>query len=94
MRLSDWLYENNWKCGISYSTGKTASYLVFVYLPNGEQISWHCNNYRIINYFEEEDFTWDGLPCTTLRNFWLMYTRLLGLAVNWLDLMWLHKCEL
>lgn len=67
MRLSDWLYENNWKCGISYSTGKTASYLVFVYLPNGEQVSWHCNNYRIINYFEEEDFTWDGLPCTTLE---------------------------
>lgn len=67
MRLSDLLYENNWKCGLSYSTGKTASYLVFVYLPNGEQLSWHCNNYRIINYFEEECFTWDGLPCTTLE---------------------------
>lgn len=65
MQLSDLLYENNWKCGLSYSTGKTASYLVFVYLPNGQQVSWHCNNYRMAGYFDEEDFSWDGQACST-----------------------------
>ena len=67
MQLSDLLYDNGWKCGLSYSTGKTASYLVFVYLPNGEQVSWHCNNYHMVDYYYEEAFSWDGLACSTLE---------------------------
>lgn len=67
MQISHLLYANDWKCGLSYSTGKVASYLIYVYLPNGAQLSWHCNDYHIIDYFEEEQFTWDRLPCSSLE---------------------------
>lgn len=66
-QLSTLLYDNNWSCGLSYSTGKTASYVVFVYLPNGEQISFHTNDYQIMYYYDEHEFTWDGQACSTLE---------------------------
>lgn len=67
MDLSYLLDELNWKHGISYQTGKNASYLIYVYLPNGEQISWHTNNYRIVYYYNELDVKWDGQACSTFE---------------------------
>ena len=66
-RVSDFLYENGWTCGINYHTGKNASYIVYVYLPNKVQLSWHCNDYRIMYSYDEINCTWDGEACTTIE---------------------------
>lgn len=60
------LYECGWKYGISYAVGKNASYLVFVYLPNGRQLSWHCNEFDIATLYPSIDAEWDGEVCSTL----------------------------
>ena len=67
MRLADLLDDCGWKHGISYSAGKNASYLVVVYLPDGTQMSWHCNNWRMTYYYDEVAFLWDGLACSTFE---------------------------
>lgn len=67
MKLSDLLYDNNWKCGINYNTGKNSLYIIYVYLPNGEQVSWHSNDYNIVYCYDEIDCEWDGKPCSTLE---------------------------
>ncbi len=64
-RLEPMLYDCNWKYGVSYADGKNASYLIFIYLPNGVQLTWHCNEFEIAQqypYLEEE---WDGKVCST-----------------------------
>jgi len=50
-RLSSLLHEAGWKSGYNEATGKNASYLVFVYLPSGVQLTWHCNEYTIPQYY-------------------------------------------
>lgn len=65
--VSDLLYDNGWECGISANTGKNASYIIYVYLPNGTQLSWHCNEYDLLHYYYDIDCEWDGLPCSTLE---------------------------
>lgn len=67
MTVSDLLYDNGWTCGISSNTGKNASYIVYVYLPNGSQLCWHCNNYRMLYYYDDITCDWDGLICSTLE---------------------------
>ena len=61
--LSYLLHETGWKYGISYNTGKNASYIVYVYLPNGVQLSWHCNEYQMMYYYPEIRCEWDGQVC-------------------------------
>lgn len=65
--LADLLDKTNWKHGISYNTGKNASYIVYIYLPNGTQLSWHCNDYKIIYYYGEIQCEWDGQACMTME---------------------------
>lgn len=65
--VSDLLYDNNWTCGISSNTGKNASYIVYVFLPNGTQLSWHTNEYSMLYYYDDIDCEWDGLPCSTME---------------------------
>lgn len=67
MTVSDLLYENGWTCGISANTGKNASWIVFVYLPDGSQLSWHCNEYRILYYYNDIECEWDGCPCSSME---------------------------
>ena len=67
MRVSDLLYEAGWKCGLSYETGKNALCIIYVYLPNGTQVSFHCTNYLIMDYYDEIECMWDGQPCSTLE---------------------------
>ena len=66
-RLSYLLPELGWKYGISSNTGKNASYIVYVYLPNGDQLSWHCNEYQLVYSFPEIDCEWDGQVCMTME---------------------------
>lgn len=66
-QVSDLLYDYGWKCGISTATGKNASYIVYVYLPDGCQISWHSNNYDMYSYYDDIDCAWDGQPCSTME---------------------------
>ena len=66
-QLSYLLDEVNWKHGISSNTGKNASYIVYVYLPNGEQLSWHCNEYQMLYYYPEIDCKWDGQVAMTME---------------------------
>lgn len=66
-KVSDLLYKNNWKCGISSKTGKNAGYIVYVFLPNGTQLSWHCNEYTMPYFYEDIECGWDGKVCSTLE---------------------------
>lgn len=66
-KLSVLLEDSGWKYGISYTTGKNASYIIYIYLPNGVQLSWHCNDYRLMNCFPEIDCEWDGQVCMTME---------------------------
>lgn len=66
-QLSYLLNEANWKHGISSNTGKNASYIIYVYLPNGEQLSWHCNEYQMLYYYPEIDCKWDGQVAMTME---------------------------
>lgn len=71
-QLADLLDRTNWRYGISSNTGKNASYIIYVYLPNGEQLSWHCNEYQVLYYYPEIDCEWDGQVCMTMEKI-LMY---------------------
>lgn len=66
-RLSDLLYDTDWKHGISYNTGKNASYIIYIYLPNGTQLSWHCNEYHLMYCYPEIECDWDGQICMTME---------------------------
>lgn len=65
--LSDLLREEGWKCGVSYETGKNASYIIYVYMPDGVQLSWHCNEYEILSYYDDIYCEWDGQACMTME---------------------------
>ena len=65
--LSDLLYDTDWKYGISYNTGKNASYIVYIYLPDGTQLSWHCNEYQMMYCYPEIQCEWDGQVCMTME---------------------------
>ena len=67
MDVSFILRENGYQSGLSYKPGKNASYIVYVYLRNGEQISWHCNNYHMMYYYDEIECVWDGQQCSTFK---------------------------
>ena len=67
MRLSELIQDTGWRCGISYKTGKNASYIIYVYLPNDVQLSWHCNDYEMVYLFDEINCTWDGQVCMTME---------------------------
>lgn len=67
MTVSDLLYDNGWTCGISANTGKNASWIIFVYLPDGTQLSWHCNEYRMLYYYDGIVSEWDGFSCSSME---------------------------
>ena len=55
-----------WKYGYSDAKGKNASYIVYVYLPNGVQVSWHTKDYLIYRSFPYIDVEWAGQVCATM----------------------------
>lgn len=66
-QLSNILYDNDWRCGISAQTGKNAGWIVFIFLPDGTQLSWHCNEYTMLYYYDDIECEWDGRVCSTLE---------------------------
>ena len=66
-KVSDFLYDNNWNCGISAKTGKNAGWIVYIYLPDGTQLSWHCNEYTMLYCYDDIDCEWDGKVCSTFE---------------------------
>ena len=65
--IPDYLDELGWKYGINDNAGKNACYLVFVYLPNGTQLTWHCNEYGLYKEYPFIDDEWDGQVCMTME---------------------------
>ena len=67
LQLADILKQLHWKYGVNCTTGKNANYLVYVYLPNDVQLTWHCNEYDIYVNYPEIDAQWDGQVCMTME---------------------------
>ena len=62
-QMADYLDKLNWKYGINDETGKNANHLAYVYLPNGVQLTWHCNNFDLYKRYPPIDAQWDGQVC-------------------------------
>ena len=65
-QMADYLEDLGWKYGINDEAGKNACYLVYVYLPNEVQLTWHCNEYNIYECYPIIDAEWDGQVCMTM----------------------------
>lgn len=65
-QMADYLEHLGWKYGINDEAGKNACYLVYVYLPNDVQLTWHCNEYDIYECYPTIDAQWDGQACMTM----------------------------
>lgn len=65
-RIPSLISKLGWKYGFNYATGKNACYLVYVYLPNGIQLTWHTNSYDTISKYPLIFDEWDGQSCMTL----------------------------
>jgi hypothetical protein len=65
-QMADFLEELGWRYGINDEAGKNACYLVYVYLPNNIQLTWHCNEYEIYECYPTIDAEWDGQVCMTM----------------------------
>ena len=66
-QMPDYLESLGWKYGINDEAGKNACYLVYVYLPNNVQLTWHCNEYELYKNFPTIDAEWDGQVCMTME---------------------------
>ena len=66
-QISEYLEYLGWKFGINDEAGKNACYLVYVYLPNGVQLTWHCNEYEIYTCYPYIEDEWDGQVCMTME---------------------------
>lgn len=64
-RLSPLLQEAGYRCGLSANPGKNAVYILYCYLPNGKQISWHTS-WKMYDQYPPLDVEWDGQKCSTL----------------------------
>lgn len=67
LQMADYLDKLHWKYGINDETGKNADHIVYVYLPNGVQLSWHCNGFSIYQRYPPIDAQWDGQVCMTME---------------------------
>ena len=65
-QMAYYLENLGWKYGINDEAGKNACYLVYVYLPNDVQLTWHCNEYDIYECYPIIDAEWDGQVCMTM----------------------------
>lgn len=65
--LRDWADKAGLRCGYNFATGKNASYLVFFYLPNGVQLTWHTNNFEVSRMYPLITDQWDGQVCMNLE---------------------------
>lgn len=67
MKKLSWLLKNSgWHYGITEATGKNAAYCLYVYLPNGKQVSFHTTNWQFYKYFPAISCKWDGQRASTM----------------------------
>jgi hypothetical protein len=66
-QMAEYLEYLGWKYGINDEAGKNANYLVYVYLPNGVQLTWHCNEYMVYECYPYINEEWDGQVCMTME---------------------------
>lgn len=66
-RIQPLLKECGWRYGYNDANGKNACYIIYVYLPNGVQLSWHTNDYYLYKYYPLIDAEWDGQVCMTME---------------------------
>lgn len=66
-RIASYLKDLGWRYGINDASGKNASYIVYVYLPNKVQLCWHCNEYEIYRHYPPIEEEWDGQVCMTME---------------------------
>lgn len=67
-KLASILKDTYWVYGVNYNTGKNASYLIYIYLPNGVQLTWHCNDYYTASCYPiRYELEWDGQICMTME---------------------------
>ena len=67
LKLADILKKVGWEYGVNCETGKNANYLVYIYMPNGAQLTWHCNEYNIYKEFPYIEACWDGQVAMTME---------------------------
>lgn len=66
--VTDYINQLGWTYGGNYNTGKNAAFLIYIYLPNGVQLTWHCNDYQTIEQYPiRYDLEWDGQVCMTME---------------------------
>ena len=66
-RAQSLIEQCGWRYGYNGANGKNANYIIYVYLPNGIQLSWHTNDYYIYKYYPLIDAEWDGQACMTME---------------------------
>lgn len=66
-KVGRWLVGTEWRYGYNDNCGKNASYIIYIYLPNGVQLSWHSNDYNLYKKFPYVETEWDGKVCTTME---------------------------
>lgn len=67
MKKLSWLLEDSdWNYGITEAMGKNAAYCLYVYLPNGKQVSFHTTNWQFYQYFPTISCKWDGQRASTM----------------------------
>ena len=67
LQMANLLKKMNWTYGFNDEAGKNANYLIYVYLPNGVQLTWHCNDFYIYESYPPIDAKWDGQVCMTME---------------------------
>lgn len=66
-RIQPVIEQCGWRYGYNDANGKNAYYIIYVYLPNGIQLSWHTNDYYIYKHYPIIDAEWDGQVCMTME---------------------------
>lgn len=66
-KVAYWLDGTGWKYGYNANSGKNAAYIIYVYLPNGVQLSWHSTDYNLYKKFPYLETTWDGKVCSMME---------------------------
>ena len=66
-KLADLLkQQEGWRFGKNYAVGKNAAMVIYIYLPDGEQLSWHINSLSLAKQYPNISDQWDGQPCSSL----------------------------
>ena len=65
-KMAGKLQNSGWQYGINDNAGKNACYLIYIYLPNGVQLTWHANDYDLYKTYPQIEAEWDGQICMTM----------------------------